>query len=333
MSDGMRIPARVCLAIPTFHRPRLLADLLAAIENQRFDSGAVTLDVVVLDNDHARSAEGVTAMQSTSSRFTYRYVVVAEAGLALVRNCAIECAASYDFLAMMDDDQLPEPQWLDALLAVQSDCDADAVIGPVSRYFQAPAARWVAAGKFFATTDYNGVDRLPIKDGNSGNCLIRVAALMHYGLRFEPRLNFAGGEDQYFFRSLAARGGRIVYAAAAIAAEPVPVERQRASYIVMRELRKGNSLAYCDLHIHGTPRAVAVRALKGFARIGLGLAGCIPRSVTRGRTGFITAACDISRGAGMLTGLFGWRLEPYRLALAARRPMLRLRAGGFPWQR
>src|SRR3546814_18996001 len=70
---------------------------------------------------------------------------VAQPGLCAVRN-AIAAAALDDpamrFVAMIDDDEWPQPGWLDALLICQAQVGADVVAGPVDSRFVGPPPRW-----------------------------------------------------------------------------------------------------------------------------------------------------------------------------------------------
>ena len=63
-----------------------------------------------------------------------RRSLVAERGIAQNRNALVAAAldrSEMQFLAMLDDDEWVEPDWLDALLATQAHFGADAVEGPV----------------------------------------------------------------------------------------------------------------------------------------------------------------------------------------------------------
>src|SRR5690349_20094357 len=141
-------PRRVCVAVPTFRRPDLLTELLSKIGSQ--DLGAITLELVVIDNDPACSARSIVAAFAERARFSVCYESLPSAALSGIRNHAIAAAEErHALLVMIDDDESPSPDWLKQLVAVQSDTDADAVIGPVPPQFPAGAPQWVIDGKFF----------------------------------------------------------------------------------------------------------------------------------------------------------------------------------------
>ncbi|HTW86147.1 MAG TPA: glycosyltransferase [Candidatus Sulfotelmatobacter sp.] len=293
----------VCLVVPTYRRPKLLRCALAALRHQT-DVEHARVTVVVLDNDPEESARAVVREAAALLPFAIEYLVVRERGLSNVRNAALAVArARAPFLAMLDDDEIPEPQWLAELLRVQSLTDAAAVSGPVLALVPASAPAWIRRGAFYDMPRFH--DGAQLRDGCTGNALLRLRAPALNEIGFDPAFNAAGGEDQFFFRELLARGGEIVYAANAVATEQVMPNRLCAAYILRRAFRRGNTLWYCDLRILGTARVIAMRVAKALFWVTFGLASLPVRLAVRGRTGAVEALVDFARGAGMLAGAFG----------------------------
>jgi succinoglycan biosynthesis protein ExoM len=293
----------VCLVVTTYRRPNLLRRALDGVRRQA-DVEPARVTVVVLDNDPEESARAVVEEVAALLPFPVEYLVVRERGLSYVRNAALAVArARAPFLAMLDDDEIPEPQWLAELLRVQSVTQADAVSGPVLPLLPASAPAWIRRGAFFDMPRFR--DGSALRDGCTGNALLLLRAPAFNELGFNPAFNAAGGEDQFFFRELLARGGHVAYAANAVAAEHVMPNRLCAAYILRRAFRRGNTLWYCDLRIHGTVRAIAGRIGKAFAWTAFGLLSLPLRLAVRGRTGALEALVDVARGAGMLAGIFG----------------------------
>ena len=82
------------------------------------------MTVLVADND-AEGREGLAVCQRLrgSYRWPLHPSLAPQRGIAHVRNALVETALArpaMQFLAMLDDDEWPEPQWLDALLKEQS---------------------------------------------------------------------------------------------------------------------------------------------------------------------------------------------------------------------
>jgi len=304
-----RTAARICIAIPTFRRPMLLDRLLSGISALEVPSGCA-IDVVVIDNDSAQSAHALVAGRRARYRFPLAYEHAAEPGLSSVRNFALAYARDgFDFLAMIDDDEFPSPEWLRELLRVQAATSADAVVGPVPHIVPREAPQWLRDGQFFALPVY--ADQATMTDGYSGNCLLDVSSVARLGVRFDPAMNFAGGEDLLFFRQLLRGGAKLVYAAGAVAEESIGPERLTADYIIRLNYRRGNTLSLCDRRLGAGPRGGAVRAAKACARIARGCASIVPRAIANGRAGGVAALCDIAHGAGSIAGLFGHTYQAY----------------------
>jgi len=301
---------RVCVAIPTFRRPAQLESLLRGISRQEISS-TYDIDVVVFDNDSSASAAPVVESLRPVLGIQLIYVHERERGLSAVRNSALAFAeGSYEFLAMIDDDENPEPQWLAQLLEVATRTRADATFGPVRYEFPDGAPRWLKNGNFFDLPVEAG-DGEPMVTGYSGNCLLRVDSLRRFALKFDRTFDFSGGEDLLFFRQLHERGASFVFAARAQTTEGVVPKRASAGYILKLNYRRGNTLAICDVRTRPGVRSVALRALKGSLRLARGFTQLIPLSLLRGRGGALTAACDLAHGIGSIVGLFGVVYEAY----------------------
>ncbi|MGH7727478.1 MAG: glycosyltransferase [Vulcanimicrobiaceae bacterium] len=300
---------RVCVAVPTFRRPEPLARVLAGIGLLAVPRGAL-VEALVADNDAARTAETVVATLARNFPFPLAYTVVGRRGLAQVRNAILEYAlARYDFLAMLDDDESPTPGWLGELLRMQTATCADAVFGPVPSVLAPGAPEWLRRGRFLEPPRYP--DGALLEDGYSGNCLLRLALVRRLGVRFDARLDRAGGEDLLFFRTLRRAGAAFRYAAGAAAPEIVEDSRGTVRYVLAMNFRRGSHLALCDRVLTPTPRSLALRALKGAARIAEGCLAFLPGLVREGRAGAVQAMCSVARGLGTLAGLVGYHPRHY----------------------
>lgn len=304
----VRTPLRVLIGIPTFRRTELLDQLLRGIAGISTPQGCV-VKVLVMDNDSSPSARDLVVQTAEHFPFPLSYAHVTEPGLSSVRNFALDRARQFDFLAMIDDDEIPQQQWLAELFSVQEATSADAVIGPVPRVLPDDAPAWLCRGRFFDSPIYP--DRALVRDGYSGNCLLRVLSIEHFNVTFDQTLNFAGGEDLLFFRQLVGKGGRLAFAARAVATESVGVERATAAYIMKLNFRRGNTLSMCDRRLSRGPATIAARGFKACGLIARGCITLIPYTLLRGRMGSLSAMCDVARGLGALGGLFGHIYQGY----------------------
>ena len=301
---------RGCVAIPTFRRPESLAALLRGIARQTRPPAGV-IEVAVFDNDAAPTARAAVAAVAPGFPFRLEYVHVAEPGLASVRNAILAHARDrFDYLAMIDDDECPQMQWLVELLRVRVATGADVVVGPVPPLLPEDAPRWLRDGRFLELP--TAPDAASIDFAYSGNCLLDVAAVERRAVVFDRALDFAGGEDLLFFRTLLARGARFAFAARAVAFETLGPERLRANYVLALNFRRGNTLAQCDRRVMPSFAGGARRAAKACGRIALGALTLLPLSLVRGRRGALDALCSIARGLGALCGLAGHTHQAYR---------------------
>jgi GT2 family glycosyltransferase len=142
------------------------------------------------------------------------------------------------YLAMIDDDEWPQPGWLDALLAAREMCGADVVGGPVDAHFLRPPPHWAREALVFRAEDRpsGATDML----WASNNLLLSRAALEQLPAPwFDPRFNLSGGEDLDYLTRLRDAGIGFGWAADARVSEWVPPERVRLGWILSRMWRIG----------------------------------------------------------------------------------------------
>jgi len=301
---------RICIAIPTFRRLDLLPNVLAGIAKQTVGARSAVLDVVILDNNPDGAAAPLAALSRAEFPFPLHYEHVAAAGLTAVRNRALDFVAGrFDYLAMIDDDEVPEPQWIDELVRVARRTRAEVVVGPVVPIVPPGAPQWIVDLRAAETPLHP--DGALLRDGWSCNALVAVPAIAALGVRFDPALNFAGGEDQLFFRQMLAAGATIAFAAGATVCETIPPDRLSLRFNLKRAFRRGNTLAFCDLRMKGGPAAAALRGLKALATIVRGMAS-IPVGLVRGERALVRYSCDVVTGVGMLAGLAGRMYPAYQ---------------------
>lgn len=85
-------------------------------------------EVIVIDN-----SSGDAETEYLAKKFDARYLVEEVVGLSRARNRAIQ-ESSCEIVAYLDDDCLPDPEWLEYLLRPFSDTTVAAVAGDISRF-------------------------------------------------------------------------------------------------------------------------------------------------------------------------------------------------------
>jgi succinoglycan biosynthesis protein ExoM len=298
----------VSLCVCTYRRPvglRRLLDAVARIHTARVRR----LEIVIVDNDPDGSARA-TVDSIDGMPFILRYVNEPRRGISFARNRAVaEADPSSDWIAFLDDDEEPEPAWLDELLRVQAEHGADVVAGPVPPKFESPAPRWVLRGRFHEPPRHATGTLLPYAD--TGNVLVRASLFREFPAPFAPSLALAGGEDTHFFLRVARARHRIVWADDAVAWEWVPPSRVRLPWLLRRAFRRGNTWALLERELEPGLRIRARRILRGGGRIARG-AVLLPVAAVRGRHAVVDALRGICFGAGSLAGVAGYRYDEYR---------------------
>ncbi len=303
--DSGRVKVDICIA--SYRRPLGLNRLLGGLEQLRLESH-VEVRVVVVDNDPSESAREVCEAARDWLRHPLVYRVEKRRGIPQARNAALGIAMGHaDFVAFLDDDEIPEPGWLAELLRVQDAYGAAAVRGPVLPVFEASASSWLQ--RFFESPRYRTGSHLA--GAYTGNVLVSIRSLVTLERLFDERLALMGSSDTELFQRFARRGHRIVWADQAQVIEFVPRSRVRLQWILRRAFRVGTSSAFIDRCCRRSP----------LGRWHLAAHACW--CITKGSLMQLSFAWGggpaamqglqlVSFGAGRFAGLVGFRYEEYR---------------------
>jgi succinoglycan biosynthesis protein ExoM len=304
---------KLVVGVITFRRPEGLTALLDGLAGLRFEAPAPELSVVVVDNDPAGSAQGVCDAATASGRLpgSLHYVRESRRGLSFARNRAVGTALDQgaDYLAFVDDDEVPNPDWLEELLRVARGYGADVVAGRVIRRFEREPPEWVSRGGFFV--DRRLPTGTPVQIASTSNVLVSSRVLTAMNQLFDARFALTGGEDTHFFLRVSAAGYRLVWADDAVVEELVPPERARLGWVLRRAYRVANTWSLCERELSPTPGMLGARVAKAIARLGLG-AGLLIRGAIAGRHVAARGLWQLAFGAGNLTGLLGVRFAEYK---------------------
>lgn len=244
-------PERLGVAICTWRRPAGLARLLAALP-AAMEGLAVAPVVLVVDNDGAdpRVMEAVA-----DAPFEVRLAVQRAPGISSARNRAFAAAAAAGVttLALIDDDEWPEPGWLAALLARRDATGAAVVGGVVLPAFPADRAELARFRRFWSVLPQERAGR-PFVHATS-NVLVELAALRRLPRPlFDPGHGLSGGGDTVFFSRLFDRGVAMAWATDAVVREEVPPARASLAWLARRRRRVGNHMVMDEELRHGRLR-------------------------------------------------------------------------------
>jgi succinoglycan biosynthesis protein ExoM len=302
--------SRVVVAIPTYRRPKGLERLLLALA--RLETRAA-VRVLVADNDAERQ-EGLDAtrrLRRQSYRWPLETILVRERGIAQARSALVAHALDNynpDYVAMLDDDEWPEPGWLDAFLDVARETRADALHGAVLPEFEIAPGRW--------TRSCHGLSALRGRTGpvamihGTSNVLIARAALEKLPRPcFDPRFALSGGEDKDFFTRLAKSGAHFAWADAATVRAHVPASRSNPGWALKRAFRVGNSdMRVFIKHEHG----LSARVIEG-AKIAAAFVISPPLALLLAPLPAhrMFPLCKFARASGKLAAALGARYDEY----------------------
>ncbi|HEX8530096.1 MAG TPA: glycosyltransferase family A protein, partial [Cytophagales bacterium] len=103
------MPVKISVVIPTYRRPALLRNCLAALAAQRFEPG--DYEVLVVGDGYDVATEAVVReFAAQHPAFGYHHLPC-KGGPAAARNLGWQRAVG-PLVAFTDDDCLPEPRWL-----------------------------------------------------------------------------------------------------------------------------------------------------------------------------------------------------------------------------
>ncbi|NNU79065.1 glycosyltransferase [Halovulum dunhuangense] len=308
---AMTTGTSVMLAIATCRRPEGLARLLAAVAGFDVPPG-VAFAVHVVDNSPEGSALTFLRQRAVTYPFPLTCGHEPRRGLSRARNAALRraLAADANLMGFIDDDEMPEQNWLSAHLATLSRSGADASLGPVTPRFDRTPPRWIARGGFLAMAGHP--DGAPLRFGATSNILFRTAPVRTADLSFDPALDLTGGEDTAFFDAYLRTGARIVFCAAAGVEEDIPPSRASLPWLWRRWRRSGQTNARLMLGRHpvaGRPACLLGGALRLAAGSALLLA-LLPLGVT-GHPGWARGLKIAARGAGFVDIAAGRSIHEY----------------------
>jgi glycosyltransferase involved in cell wall biosynthesis len=301
----------VCLCVPTFRRPDGLRTLLAHVERLTY---AGALSVVVVDNDgEQRAGAAVVAQIAPSFRLPLTCIVEPRRGHTYAYNRAFQSACratpAPDYVAVLDDDEYPDPHWLSEMIRVALAYDVDIVGGPVFPVFDNPD-HWLAQSGLYAPAR-NVTGPVAMIYG-AGNMLIKRSALEHY--LDEPFLHafaFTGGSDYDFFWRCRNDGRSFAWADDAKVLETMPPSRTSVGYLLRRKFRNGSEATRLERKFLGTVAGALRRWRIGLGLLGLGILS-LPVAALRGRRAIVASLMRAARGAGRIAAEFDLHYEQYR---------------------
>lgn len=299
----------VALCIPTYRRPDGLRKLVTHVGKLDYQG---RLSVIVIENDAPDHAGAdVVAQMAAAFPFPLTCVIEPRRGqtYAYNRGFLAGCEAAADYVAVLDDDEYPDPGWLTEMVRTAAKFDADIVGGPVLPVFQDPW-HWLARSGLYEPRRYASGPVEMIY--GAGSMLIRRSVLEDYlDEPFSHAFAFTGGSDLEFFTRCRRDGRTFAWADAALVFETTPPARTTVSWLLRRNFRKGTEGTRIDRAFNRDRWSPARRWCRGVALLGFGVAS-LPVTALAGRRALIESLNRAARGAGRIAAEFNIVYEEYR---------------------
>jgi glycosyltransferase involved in cell wall biosynthesis len=259
----------------------MLAQALDALARQTWP--ADRLEIVVADNGSTDGTREV--VEAARQRGTPRvdYLQVRERGKSFAVNAAL-LRATGDILAFIDDDVVPEPDWIERLVAAFDETGADFVAGRIVPRWEAAPPAWLSPALYgvLAIPD-TGVRRQPIPSPGGAarpigaNMAVRAAVVARVGgLRTDlGKLDgtLRTGEDHEFFLRMLGAAFRGTYEPTATVHHWVPRDRLVPRYFRRWMYQNGRDVARLEapgaqpVRLLGVPRYLWRKAMADTWRV------------------------------------------------------------------
>lgn len=209
---------KATVAVCTYNRAKNLESLVRGLRKQACQ---YPFDILVVDNSSTDNTQYVLAALSREDGPVLRVVKEERCGIVYARNRAIDESAGSDYMAFIDDDELPGEGWLcaavDALDREGAECAGGQIKVGVPEDCR---PLWLGRELMGFLGEVSHSDKpfwitqktTPVWSGN----IAYRTTLFRGGLRFDERYNrrgdgIGGGEDNAMFSTLLERGAKIRY--------------------------------------------------------------------------------------------------------------------------
>jgi succinoglycan biosynthesis protein ExoM len=317
MTVSAVVDLRVAICVCTHSRSQGLTRLLVAMQDVDLSGyNPLSVELIVIDNDPNPETAAICRRAAPRLPIALHYVEEPKSGITHARNRAVSAAfeRKADFVAFIDDDDQPQPDWLIQLLDRQAVTGADLVFGT-----------WVLDSHMPMWARESGIFRSPIKamhqnkGGRYGlpgcastcnvlagrNILERVAST---GEVFSHDFRYSGGEDKDFFIRAHSLGANLASADMSVIHRNHEPERYTALGLLQRGFKNGCSQVGMA-HSHGNRKRVFKLLMTALSKLLISLI-LLPFSIFS-RGFFMHSLYRIAKASGVLYTTFTGRSSNY----------------------
>lgn len=293
----------------------MLAKLLTSLRVIELgELAADEVELIVVDNDPTGAARKVCREAAGALPIALHFVEEAERGISFARNRAVAeaLAQGADFVAFIDDDDLPEPDWLCRLVEKHWETGADVVGGVWRNVFSAQTPEWIRRVPHLHEPVTDRLSSYGIPRGiGTFNVLLSRGLLENFAAQspvFAPEFSLTGGGDRDLFIRARKAGATFALAERSVINRGFEDQRLTAAGALKRAFRNGCSTANMARR-HGTPGRARRRSLKALARL-LGGLVLLPAFLFS-RVLAMRNLCRLSKELGVLYRYAGQRYHYY----------------------
>ncbi|MFO1067211.1 MAG: glycosyltransferase [Geminicoccaceae bacterium] len=301
----------VAVCVCTCRRPQQLDRLLRRLAEADLAAARI---LVVVDNAPGGDAGAVCERLRGQLRLPLRFAEEPVQGIATARNRALEVALrdGVDRVAFLDDDDLPEPDWLRQLVSVADATGADLVFGSARAPADVVVPRHLRRVDPLASAPLERLNRyaLPGSAGTHNVLLSRrlVEALRAQGPVFRADLGRTGGSDTELFVRATRQGLSWAAAPGSVIVTGHDPARMTVTGVIRRAYRHGVTQVLVD-RIH-RPDAATTSQLPSAAWQLVRSVATLPMSLLPPDR-LVAQLCKVARAAGKLQALRGRRFSYY----------------------
>lgn len=284
----------IVICIPTCGGPYLQKCIESLLRSSKKN-----FDIIVVFNGSSFLVSD--CVLSEYSILNIKYFKIHEQGVVHVRNFFIDYAFiknNYDYLVMLDDDQIVEFNWFENISTMCANDENDIIGSYVKPYFLNSAQEeWMSKLNVYYLNDRD-TGSVNLIHGTGGTVFKRSILNIMGNQMFDPLFALTGGEDADFFIRAKLGGAKFYRANEAICYEIIDEKRADFKWAKDRYYRIG----FCDSKLNAKYKKVSFYYLIAFISVIVYFIFSLIHFDDLKRKKY---ACLVSRQMGKLAFLFG----------------------------
>jgi len=301
---------KISVGIITYMRPIGLEKILSSLKSQSLDN--IELSVIVTDNDATgENQKVIDKLINEGYPFKLELFVETTRGIVAGRNRVVSefLKTDAESLIFVDDDEWPvNSNWIEKLLEVERDYNADIVYSDVNIIPETDKIDWV---KSAYRSNSNGEGIRPTKSFFTGNLFVKRHVYEMLNPPFDERFAMTGSSDLHFSIKANNAGFKAYYTPEAAVEEIFPVTRATFKWFFLRGYRVGEGSTRANIYEGETFSIFFNIIYKFFGRIARAIQMFIQSLFTFNKGFFAKGCIYIGAAVGTIAGLFGLKYDEY----------------------